>query len=313
MIAAFLMAGGVALVACPGASGMSGAAPDPDFSLMVSPTRLVIEPKAIGDRQSFMVTNKGRLPVDIVVNRTDFTMDRNGKVIFQPSSPYSAVNWVKVSPGDFRLAPGGQQRVAVRLDLPAEPENGEHQVALLFVAPAGPGGGNIKLNRAIGTPLYVTVPGPIDTSVRVHGLSVPEFAMGGPVEFGATVDNLGTVHRDFFGKKSLNVRVDGRDIPFPDFTVLRGASREVTVKWEDPPFMCICHVTVSASGTDGTSSQARTLIIFPVHLLALLAGTAVALYVLVRLVRRRYRKHLLGAARALHEQNRDDLDQNEKV
>lgn len=86
-IAAFLVAGGVALTACPGASGMSGAAPDPDFSLMVSPTRLVIEPKAIGDPQSFMVTNKGRLPVDIVVNRTDFTMDRNGKVIFQPSSP----------------------------------------------------------------------------------------------------------------------------------------------------------------------------------------------------------------------------------
>jgi hypothetical protein len=313
VIAAFLMAGGVASVAYPAASGMSGAAPDPDFSLMVSPTRLVIEPKAIGDPQSFLVTNKGRLPVDIIVNRTDFTMDRSGKVIFQPSSPHSAANWLKVGPSDFRLAPGAQQKVAVRIDLPAKPENGEHQVALLFVAPAGPGGGNIKLNRAIGTPLYITVPGPIDTSVRVHGLRMPEFAMGGPVEFGATVDNLGTVHRDFFGKKSLNVRVDGRDVPFPDFTVLRGASREVTVKWEDPPFMCICHATVSASGTDGTSSQTRTLIIFPVHLLALLVGIPVAFYVLMRLAGRRYRKHLLIAARTLHEQNRDDLDQNEKV
>jgi hypothetical protein len=107
--------------------------------------------------------------------------------------------------------------------------------------------------------------------------------------------------------------VDGRDVPFPDFTVLRGTSREVTVKWEDPPLMCICHVTVSASGTGGTSSQTRTLIIFPVHLLALLAGISVAFYVLMRLARRRYRKHLLGAARTLHEQNRDDLDQDEKV
>jgi hypothetical protein len=39
----------------------------------------------------------------------------------------------------------------------------------------------------------------------------------------------------------------------------------------------------------------------------------VAFYVLVRLARRRYRRHLLGAAQALNEQNRDDLDQDEKV
>jgi hypothetical protein len=214
VIVAFLMAGGVALVAGPGASGTSDVAPDPDFSLMVSPTRLVIKPKAIDDPQSFLVMNKGRLPVDIVVNRASFTMDRNGKVIFEPNAPHSAADWLEVRPSGFHLAPDEERQVVVRINPPAQPENGEHQVALLFMAPAGPGGGNIKLNRAIGTPLYVTVPGPIDTSVRVQGLRVPGFAMGGPVEFGATVDNLGTVHRDFFGKKSLNVHVNGRDVHF---------------------------------------------------------------------------------------------------
>ena len=313
VIVAFLVAGGVALVAGPGASGVSGAAPDPDFSLMVSPTRLIVKPKAIDDLQWFRVANKGRLPVDIVVNRANFTMDRDGKVIFEQNVPNSAAEWLEVRPSGFHLAPDQERQVAVRINPPARPDNGEHQVALLFVAPAGPGGGNIKLNRAIGTPLYITVPGPIDTSVRVHGLRMPEFAMGGPVEFGATVDNLGTIHRDFFGKKSLNVRVDGRDVPFPR---LHRAPRDQPRGHRQVGGSAV-HVHLSR---DGVGLRHRRDVQpdqnpdhFPGHIFALLAGTAVAFYILMRLARRRYRRHLLGAARALHEQNRGDLDQNEKV
>jgi hypothetical protein len=77
--------------------------------------------------------------------------------------------------------------------------------------------------------------------------------------------------------------------------------------------MCICHATVSASGTGGASSQTKTLIIFPVHIFASLAGISVAFYVLMRVVRRRYRARLLEVARTLQEQDRNDLDRNAGV
>ncbi|MER5419331.1 hypothetical protein [Streptosporangium roseum] len=297
MIVASLLAGGVAPAAGPGASEASGTAPAPDFSLTVSPARLVVRPGHIDDPQRFRVLNGGRSPVDIVVNRAGFTADADGKVIFDRGAPHSAAGWLQVSPAAFHLGPGEGRRVTVRVDPPAEPENGEHQVALLFTAPAGSGAGNIRLNRAIGTPIYVTVPGPIDTSVRVGGLRAADFAISGPVEFGATVENVGTVRRDFFGEEGLKVEVDGREIPFPDFTVLRGTSRDVAVRWKDPPLMCVCHAKVSVTGSDGTSSRSATVVVFPLHLFAMLLSVSGALYLLALWARRRCQAHLLGIVR----------------
>ncbi|MEV8633820.1 hypothetical protein AB0395_19390 [Streptosporangium sp. NPDC051023] len=274
---------------------------------MVSPTRLIVGPEHLDQAQTFQVTNRGRLPVDIVVNKASFTMGQDGKMVLDEDAPYSAADWIEVSPADFHLAPGQGRPVIVRIDPPEQPDNGEHQVAVLFVAPPGSetGADNIKLNRAIGTPIYVTVPGPVDTSVRIGGLRSSAFAMSGPVEFGVTVDNPGTVHRDFFGSDGLNVEVNGEKVPFPDFTVLRGTSRDITVRWTDPPLMCICHAKVSLSGSAGVSSRSATLVIFPFHLAGLLLGMVIALYLLVRLGRRRYQAHLLGAAKSLRDSGED--------
>ncbi len=307
MIAALLMAGGVASAVGPEASGTAGAVPAPDFSLTVSPTRLTVGPDQLDHIQTFQVTNGGRLPVDIVVNTANFTIGGDGAMAFAKEAPYSAAGWIEVSPATFHLPAGRRQQVSVRIDPPEKPDNGEHQVALLFVAPPNPNAaGNIKVNRTIGTPIYITVPGPVDTSVRIGGLRSAGFAMGGPVEFGVTVDNLGTVRRDFFGREALKVEVNGREIPFPDFTVLRGGSRDVTVRWADPPLMCICHAKVSIAGTSGTITRSATVVIFPLHLLALLGGAAVVLYGLTWWARRRYRAQVLAAAQRLH--GSDDRD-----
>ncbi|WP_326635424.1 hypothetical protein OG884_21180 [Streptosporangium sp. NBC_01755] len=312
MIAASLLAGGVALAVGPEASGVSGAAGDPDFSLTVSPARLVVPPEEIDEHQSFHVINGGRLPVDIVVDRTNFTMDGSGKMLFEHDAPHSAVAWLKARPARFHLAPGGERSVSVLIDPPPEPEHGEHQVALLFVTPAGAGGGNISLNRAIGTPIYITVPGPIDTSVRIDGFRASvAFPTGGPVDFTATVENRGTVHRDFFGPRALKVDVNGYEVPFPDFTVLRGEGRDVVVRWADPPFMCVCHATVSVSGIGGTSRQSITFLILPLHLFGALIAVALALYAIAWLLYRRRRAQVPGADQAPRERadrDRDDLD-----
>lgn len=309
VIVAFLMVAGVTLTVGPGASGAPGAAPD--FSLTVSPPRLVVAPEEIDEPQSFQVANRGRLPVDVVVDRVGFAMDGSGKMLFERDAPRSAAGWLKVRPASFHLAPGAERGVTVLIDPPPEPEHGEHQVALLFVAPAGAGGGNIKLNRAIGTPIYITVPGPIDTSVRIGDLRTSgAFSTGGPVDFTTTVDNLGTVHRDFLGPRALKVEVNGYEVPFPDFTLLRGDSRDVTVRWADPPFMCLCHATVSVSGTNGTSQRSATFVILPLRLLGALIVVALVLYVIAWLPRRR-RVRALGADRAPSgraDRDREDLD-----
>lgn len=298
MVAAFLAAGGMAVAVGPGASGMDGAVPDPDFSLTVSPPRLVVTPEEIGVPRTFQVINGGRSSVDVVADRVGFTMDESGATLFERDAPHSAAGWLKVRPARFRLAPGAERGVTVLIDPPPEAESGGHQAALLFAVPAGNGRGNITLNRVIGAPIYITVPGPIDTSVRVDGLRTSgAFAEGGPVDFAVTVGNLGTVHRDFSGTRALKIDVNGYDVPFPDFTVLRGKSRDVTVRWADPPLMCVCRATVSVSGTGGTSRQSTTFVIFPLRFFGALFAVALGLYVVALLPHRRHRGRAAGVVR----------------
>ncbi|MEV4525536.1 hypothetical protein [Streptosporangium sp. NPDC049304] len=303
VIVAFLLAGDMASAMGSVASGTSGSAPD--FSLTVSPARLVVGPEEIGKPQSFHVANKGRSPVEVVVDRASFAVDRTGRMVFERDTPRSAAGWLRVTPAAFRLAPGAERSVTVRIDPPPRPEHGGHQVALLFAVPTDSGGNDIKLDRVIGTPIYLTVPGPIDTSVRLGDLATSGgLATGGPVDFTVTVDNVGTVHRDFFAPRGLKVAVNGYDVPFPDFTLPRGASRTVTARWANPPFMCVCRATVSISGIGWTSTQSTVLIILPLRLLGVLFVVAVALYVLAWLPRRRVRAWVSAAVRA--SRGRDD-------
>ncbi|MEV7005358.1 hypothetical protein [Streptosporangium sp. NPDC051022] len=281
----------------------------------MSPTRLIVGPEHLDRAQTFQVTNKGRLPIDVVVRTASFSAGQDGKVVLDEDAPYSAADWIEVSPAAFHLAPDSGRQVTVRIDPPRDPDSGEHQVEVLFTVPPGAktGGDNIRISRAIGTPIYITVPGPVDTSLQIGGLRSPGFALGGPVDFGVTVDNQGTVHRDFFGRDALSVEVDGRRVPFPDFTVLRGASRDVTLRWADPPLMCVCHARVSVSGPGGTSSRSATLVIFPLHLFALLLGVLLALSFLLRLARRRYQAHVLGVARSLRDSGGDGLRRDDEM
>ncbi|MEU8035403.1 hypothetical protein [Streptosporangium sp. NPDC049078] len=297
VIVAVLLVGD--LVSAMGSVASAASGPAPDFSLTVSPARLVVGPEEIGEPQSFRVMNEGRSPVEVVVERASFTVDRTGRMVFERDAPRSAAGWLRVAPAGFRLAPGAERSVTVRIDPPPRPEYGEHQVALLFAVPADSGGGDIKLDRVIGTPIYLTVPGPIDTSVWLGDLATSGgFVTGGPVDFTLTVNNVGTVHRDFFVPRGLKVAVNGYDVPFPDFTLSRGASRTVTARWANPPFMCVCHATVSISGTGGTSTRSTVLIIFPLRFLGVLLVSVTALYVLAWLPRRRVRARVFAGIRA---------------
>jgi hypothetical protein len=288
--------------ACAGLAPVPAAAgPDrPAFSLTVSPTRLVVAGDALRDTQVIEVVNGGTRALDIHVSKRDFVGGPDGSLAFRDSAPYSASNWITVSPTRFRLAPDARRKVRVRVSVPARPEVGDHQVAIVFLVPAGPGGGNIKINRGIGAPVYVTVPGPVDDSVRLTRLSAPGFAFGGPIRISATAQSTGTVHRDFRDDARLRVHVAGRTVPFPEFTVVRGATRDVTAVWRHPPLFCLCDATVVVPDAGGSpQTVAFRVVIVPVPLIGLVLGCALLGFTVLYLARRRYRAQVLAAARAL--------------
>jgi hypothetical protein len=196
----------------------------------------------------------------------------------------------------FELAPGATQIVTAAIAVPPRPEPGDHQVALVFLVPAGATGANVKINRGIAIPAYIAVPGPLDESASLSNLGATGFSIGGPVKVTVDVHGTGTVHRDFRGTTPLRVSAAGTAADFPDFTVMRGATRVISTTW-NPPLACICHPSVSFTNADGTV-QTRTLrvVVLPLPLIAATAGGLLVLVALVWFSRRRYRASVIKAA-----------------
>lgn len=250
-------------------------APPPGFSLSVSPARLVVPAEQIGQEFHLTVTNRGGEPAQIFVRHRDVLPEPDGTIRFVADAPYSALPWVTTTPSEFQLAPGQSQPVTVRVDLPEVYEPGDHHLAVLFVSPAT-GGGNLRINRSIGVPVYIQAPGTVDRSVVLTALRAPRFAVRGPVDLTASLEHVGTVHRNFRGAEQLAIDTGRATVPLPEFTVLRDATREVTARWEDPPLLCVCRVSLAVPGPGGGYATA-TVVIVPLHLIgaALLVATLV--------------------------------------
>jgi hypothetical protein len=243
-----------------------------------------------GTTQEVLVVNQGETPVHVDVQKQAFTGGRDGSLAFLEESPYSAANWVEVSPLAFDLEPGQAQTVTATVQVPGDPapEVGDHQVALVFLVPAGDTDANVKVNRGIATPVYVTVPGATDDTVTVSAFSAPWFSGGGPVTVTATVENSGNVHRDFRGDTALAIA--GTDTTFSDFTVARETTRDITATW-NPPLFCICDLSTSIENADGVSqADSVRVIVFPLIPALIILVALVVVIVIVLLVRRSVRK-----------------------
>ena len=282
-------------------------APDPSaFSLTISPTRLVVNPGQLAADQTFIVANRGSTPLTVTVSKTGFTSGPDGSPDYQQNAPYSAATWVTVTPTQFTVPATTSRRITVSITVPSKPEPGDHQVALIFLVPAGRDSANIAINRGIGTPVYITVPGPVDRSAVVSSLKAPGFVTGGAVKVDAVVKDTGTVHRDFRAPDSLAVHVDSRAVAFPDFTVLRGSQRNISTTWH-APLICVCHAKVSITGNDGVvSSREVRIIVFPVPLALGVLGGLILLALLWFLLRRSFRSRVIRAANDLGRQSTPD-------
>jgi hypothetical protein len=270
-----------------------------DFNLTVSPTRLIVGPEDTGKTQEVRVVNRGTAAVHVDVNAQSFVGGTDGSLVFQEDAPYSAAEWVSISPTGFDLQPGTEQVVTTTIAVPTNPDLGDHQVALVFLVPAGESGGNIKVNRGVATPVYITVPGPVDESATVSDLTAPGFSSGGTVKVAATVENTGTVHRDFRGESALPIEGAG-STTFPDFTVVRGGERQISVDWK-PPLFCICNLSVSVDNADGVSTTDTVqVIVFPVVPALILLGGLALVVVLVIFAYKQFQKGVRQAAAGMN-------------
>jgi hypothetical protein len=271
----------------PAPSTSTSYALSPDaFSVTVSPARLVVSQDDLASTQLLTVVNRGQEPVSLTVQKRNFVTSPSGGLSYRPDAPYGAADWVTVAPAVLDLDPGESQQVRATIQVPDKPDVGDHQVALVFLAPST-GDGNIKVSRGIGAPLYVTVPGPVDDSVRLNGLTGPGWSLRGHPSLTASLTSTGTVHRDFRGTTALSVGTAGRQTRFNDFTVARGADRVVTTTW-DAPLVCVCHpsLTVTNAGQAPQTVSTR-VVVLPWWLLVGLVLVLAAVAVLV--VRRRSR------------------------
>lgn len=256
------------------------------FSVTVSPARLTIAQDAVDETQHVTVVNRGEDPVSLAVQLRNFVSMPDGGLSYRPDAPYGAAGWAHVSPTHLELQTGESALVDVSFDVPDKREPGDHQVALVFLAPSARAPGNIQVNRGIGAPVYVTVPGAVDDSVRLDALSAPRWLWNGHgAEVTASLSSTGTVHRDFRGETALAVGTHGHLGRFGDFTVARGADRVVSTTW-DAPLVCVCHPSVTVTNSDGAAQTLSTrVVVLPWWALAGLAVLVLA--VTTVLLRRR--------------------------
>ena len=267
------------------------------FAVTVSPARLTVDQHALDRTQQMTLVNRGQDPVSLVVQKRNFVVGPDGGLSYQADAPYGAANWLSVSPTRLTLQPGTSQQVTATVEVPASPEPGDHQAALIFLAPTENGPGNVKVNRGIGTPVYLTVPGPVDDSVLLNSLSGPRWSFRGDPTLTASLTSTGTVHRDFRGPTALSVGTPGQLSRFSDFTVTRGADRVVSTTW-DAPLFCVCHPSLSVTDAGrATQTMSTTVVVLPWWSTAgLLLVLAAGVLLLLRSRRRnRHPKLVVGA------------------
>jgi hypothetical protein len=269
---------------------------DTDFALTVSPARLVVGQQDLDRTQQVTVVNRGRAALDLQVQLRNFAPKPDGSLAFEREAPYAAASWLTVSPQKFVLEPGTSRQVTTTVDVPSEPEPGDHHVALVFLVPNSEATGNVRINRGVAAPVYVSVPGPTDDTVQLRGLRGPRLVWEREAELSATLENTGNTHRDFRGPAALSLVDGAHSTRFSDFTVARGSVREVSSTWR-APLVCVCRPTLSFANASGAAQTASvTVVVLPWWLAAGVLAVALLALLLGLRARRRARPRPTGTS-----------------
>jgi len=287
---------GVAL----GATASAGSIPrHHGLSMLVSPVRLTVSGEQLTRTHRVQIQNRGSEPLDVTAKVESLAQRSDGSSLPVQNAPFAATGWLTVVPDHFLVQPGHRQWVKVQIRIPAQPEPGDHDLALVFVVPPRPGHGNLHVAEGIGVPVLITVPGQVNDAVSVTGLHAPGFSAGGAVPLTATVREAGNVHHSFRDDgHRLAARSGSATVLFPPFSVLRESTVTMRTQWAHPPALCICHVSVTVASAGHVSQATATVVIFPVVPVASATGGVLLLLAGFLLIRRHHRRRMAEAFQA---------------
>jgi hypothetical protein len=278
------------------------------FYITLSPARVALVAGHGTTTRIVHVSNSGTALLRVTTSVVEFSQNESGEIALSAPGPASAANWVDAHPLHFTLEPGARQRVKVVIIVPPGAEPGERQVGVVFKVPPQQGSGNVAVSGSVASELLIEVPGHRVEKIAIGPLDVPWLADGGPIPVALTVRNLGNVHEDFIKQDQLEAIVStGHRIDLPAFTDLAHSTRVVKADWNDPPFFCICHLTVATTAPSGhrITASAR-VIVFPIRLAIGVLVAALGLFLLLRGGARRRRS---DTAQQVEQARREALEQ----
>ena len=312
--AAILLLAGLAAATLAGPFD-AAAAPSGDFpqvrgiSMLVSPPRLVVPSGQANKVQRLEVENRGTVPLTVHAETLAIVQNANGTASPEPSGPYSAAKWVKVTPDHFTISRGARKFIQIRIHVPPHAEPGDHDLTINLMIPPGPTQGqrNIRVSEGIGIPTLITVPGRVVDDLGITQITAPGFSGGGSIAISATVRESGDVHHSFRGNgQQLTANAAGTPVPFPPATVLRQSTIRLTTSWHNPPAVCLCHISVAITVGGHHSQATATVLILPVKPALTGLGALGTIALTLLLARRMHRRKLKAAYEAGRRARPDD-------
>ena len=165
--------------------------------LKVSPLILSVS-IAPGESETHTITvsNDSATPMDIVVEVKGLGQSPDGSFqVLAPDedkSPYSARNFISISPPEFHLEPGSFQEVEVIIDVPEDVGSGG-RYAMIYTR-TKPDGEGVGIATAIATCVVIRVEGTELTKTgSITDVIIPEVS-GQPLEIVAVFENTGNFH-----------------------------------------------------------------------------------------------------------------------
>jgi P pilus assembly chaperone PapD len=217
---------------------------------------------AAGDRRTytFNVSDTAAEPMDVTIRVMGYGEKNGGLTPLAPdqdASPYSAREFLTVSPEAFHLEPGERRDVALTASVPADASGGRY--AVVYVLQAPPGGGGAAAVAAVAIPVLLTIKDTeLDRTGEIEKIEIVPGQSPGQVTVNARLTNTGNYHYKFSAtatvRDTANNVLGTSDPVEANSSLIPGLSRlvaiPVTVTAEMPPGEYIAEVqVVTADGT----------------------------------------------------------------
>jgi hypothetical protein len=264
------------------------AAPSAEARFSVSPTVIHLDRQG-GEAASgtFDVELGGEARQRFTVEVQDIVQEPDGSTGFAPpsDSPFSASNWLTVSPRRFAGGPNRTQPVRYSVRVPKKAPPGDHLTSLTVKRLPEPSDTLAQPAQAISVRMTVNVFGKARPSARIASFEAPGVSGGSPVEVSAVVENTGNVTLDFDGKQSGSISIlQGDETKASEKLageLYPGQSQELALAWDDPPLFGRLQARASVDAGGEPASESKSFFQVPWRQIGALVLVTLAATILV--------------------------------